>query len=548
MATYESLIMKRYQLIALSVLSGLVLSAGWPARGFPVLLFIGIVPLLFVEDYLLLRRDDHRFSAFSAFLYAFPAFLVWNVLTTWWIYNSTDVGAILAFLLNSTFMSIVFLLFHVTRRSLKNSDRGYIVIIAYWMTFEFIHLRWEISWPWLNLGNGFDGWYKWIQWYEWTGTFGGTLWILAVNILFFKIIKSFIQWRRWTPGLIRSSVLTAGLIILPVIVSLILYSSYHEKSDPVDVVVVQPNLDPYSEQYGLDPGVVTKRVLELTEEKTDSAVAFVVCPESAIQDIPLYEDRIKFSRSYRLIMNYIKKFPDMHFVIGASTYRIFKKNEPLTHTARKFADTSLYYDAYNTAILINPDSSFQLYHKSRLTPGVEIMPYSQYLKFLEKMAIDLGGTVGSLGTDKERRPFSIPSLHLKVAPVICYESAYGEFCARFVRNGANLFFIITNDGWWGDTPGHRQHLTFASLRAIETRRSIARSANTGISAFINQRGDIMQPTPYWVQAVIRQDINANSGETFYVKYGDYLGRIAVFLTVIFLLITIMIGILRVKKR
>ena len=83
-----------------------------------------------------------------------------------------------------------------------------------------------------------------------------------------------------------------------------------------------------------------------------------------------------------------------------------------------------------------------------------------------------------------------------MAPVICYESVYGEYSTGYIKKGAQAIFIMTNDGWWDNTAGHRQHLYFASLRAIEARRAIARSANTGISAFVNQRGDILQPTRY----------------------------------------------------
>jgi apolipoprotein N-acyltransferase len=109
---------------------------------------------------------------------------------------------------------------------------------------------------------------------------------------------------------------------------------------------------------------------------------------------------------------------------------------------------------------------------------------------------------------------------------------------QYIRKGANLIFVITNDGWWGNTPGHRQHFTFSKMRAIETRRSVARSANTGISAFIDQRGDVYQATEYWVPAVIRQTINANDEITFYVKYGDYIARLSAFVAVFLVLIAI----------
>ena len=122
-----------------------------------------------------------------------------------------------------------------------------------------------------------------------------------------------------------------------------------------------------------------------------------------------------------------------------------------------------------------------------------------------------------------------------MAPVICYESIFGEYVTGYVQKGAELIFIITNDGWWKNTPGYKQHMSFARLRAIETRRSIARSANTGISCFINQRGDVSQPTGWWVDAAIKGTINANDEITFYVKYGDYIARISLFVSALLLL-------------
>jgi apolipoprotein N-acyltransferase len=165
------------------------------------------------------------------------------------------------------------------------------------------------------------------------------------------------------------------------------------------------------------------------------------------------------------------------------------------------------------------------------------MPYLNVFPFLKKFAIDLGGTTGSLGVNPDQTPFMVNE-NLKIAPVICYESVYGEFLNRFIENGANVIFVITNDGWWGNTAGHRQHLFFSVVRAIETRRSIARSANTGISCFINQRGDISQRTEYWKPAAIRQKINTNDKITFYVKYGDYIGRIFLLVAVVFALLTV----------
>jgi apolipoprotein N-acyltransferase len=127
---------------------------------------------------------------------------------------------------------------------------------------------------------------------------------------------------------------------------------------------------------------------------------------------------------------------------------------------------------------------------------------------------------------------------VRVATVICYESVYGEFVTGYVKKGANLIFVLTNDGWWGDTPGYHQHNAFSSIRAIETRRSVARSANTGISSFINQRGEVLQKLSWWQRGAIKDTINANDSITFYVKYGDYIGRVARFFSLLVVLLLV----------
>ena len=188
--------MKRYQLLLLALTSGLILSFGWPAHGFAPLLFLGFVPLLLLENHFWENRADN--SRFSIFWYCFPVFAIWNLLTTYWIYNSTLEGAIAAIFLNSLFMTMVFTLFHITRRILKSGIQSYLALIAFWLSFEYLHLHWDLNWPWLNLGNGFANYHRWIQWYEYTGTFGGSLWILVVNIFIFIAVRDLLKTR--SPG------------------------------------------------------------------------------------------------------------------------------------------------------------------------------------------------------------------------------------------------------------------------------------------------------------------------------------------------------------
>jgi len=534
--------MKRIYKILLSLLSGFLLTAGWPERGFPFLLFFGFVPLLVVEYEQWKNRENNHASGIIP--YILLSISVWVLLTTWWVYISTPVGIIATILVNTSLVGGAFFLFHISHRRLSGVSAAYTALIGYILTAEFIHLRWDLNFPWLNLGHGFAAYPKLIQWYEYTGVFGGSFWILLVNILLFFFVRDRIILKMCSRKIGMRMAGTILLIIIPMAISIGMYYRYTEKINPVDVVVVQPNIDPYNEQFDVEPMVVLERMLALAADKADSLTDFAVFPESAIQEY-VFEDQIEHSPSIARIREFNRRYDRMNVLTGISSRKIFEPGETLSPSARKFSNADRYYDSYNTALYVSHDSTIHLYHKSKLTPGVELMPYLDVLPFLKKFAIDLGGTTGSLGVNPDQTPFVISS-KLKVAPCICYESVYGEFMNRFIVNGANVIFVITNDGWWGNTPGHRQHNLFSVIRAIETRRSIARSANTGISCFISQRGDITQRTSYWVPAAIRQTINANDKITFYVKYGDYIGRIFILVSGLFLLLTISAS-LRKKK-
>jgi len=523
----------------LPVISGLLLALSWPENGFPVLLFLAFVPLLILED---LKRKDPGITRISIYWMVFPAFFIWNALTTWWIYNSTLFGAAVAVLLNSFMQSLMFWLFYFTRKSMKRGDNGYIALVFFWIAFEFIHHHWDLNWPWMSLGNGFAAWPQWIQWYEYTGMFGGSLWILLVNILVYKsLVLTFAK----GPKLLKSWILTCLIIVIPLAVSLVMYYTYHEKSNPVTVVSVQPNLDPYTEQYELSSFDVINKASELALQKMDALTDFVIFPESMVQPNFVSNSRIwendilSHPTISQFKSNLLSRFPEAKIIAGYSTSRYYTQGEEIPFTARPFSSGDEYYDNLNTAIYITKNPEVQLYHKSKLTPGVELMPFPWLLKPLGDIAIDLGGTTGQLGIDEERIPFNVND-SVKIAPVICYESVYGEFVNGFIKNGANAIFIITNDGWWGNTAGHRQHMLFSVIRSIETRRSIARSANTGISCFVNQRGDISQRTEYWEPAVISSDINLNDKITFYVRYGDYIARGCTIGAVLLLIISLML--------
>jgi apolipoprotein N-acyltransferase len=167
-------------------------------------------------------------------------------------------------------------------------------------------------------------------------------------------------------------------------------------------------------------------------------------------------------------------------------------------------------------------------------------------RFISRILPDLGGTKWGYGIQSERICFEHSVTSMKIAPIICYESVFGEFVTDYVKKGAQALFIITNDGWWKNTNGYKQHLYFASLRAIETRRPVARAANTGISCIIDIRGKRIQETGWWTRSVIRGRVYPETRITTYVRYGDLLLLISAFLSGI-IIIVVFIGMPILKK-
>ena len=348
---------------------------------------------------------------------------------------------------------------------------------------------------WLNLGNVFSMRPSWVQWYEYTGAFGGTLWIWLVNISLFNFIKS-IRRKNYIHGFGLRYLSAAGLlIVIPIVISLLIKKPQRNDIGK-NVVVVQPNIDPYNFKFASGSfGDQLNTLLELSDQAIDSNTVLLLWPETAIS-VPIDENYIKQDPVMQEIRLFLEKHPNLKLISGLDSYRFLRKNEQITATARLYLPDSLYYDQYNAAIVFDHTNEFSIYHKSKLVPGVEIMPYPAVFKFLEKLVIDLGGTSGSLGRMSKSFVFKIDD-EITAAPIICYESVFGELTSGIINKGANLITIITNDGWWGSTDGYKQHFHYACLRAIENRKEVVRSANTGISAYISADGKVLKQTSYW---------------------------------------------------
>ncbi len=465
--------------------------------------------------------------------------LIWNAGTTWWIWNSTAPGAIGAIIANSFLMSIPLWGFHIFKSKYGNKI-GYVSFVVFWLSFEYIHLNWQLSWPWLTLGNVFATRTNWVQWYEFTGVGGGSLWVLAGNIMVLLLIIN-------AKGSKRNSIalVTVLTFLLPLVLSYIIHPKNTNVSAGTNVIIVQPNIDPYSEKFDVaTTDAQIQKLIALSEQHIDTNTRLVLWPETALP-VAVMQDEVQQNSHYSPVFNFVNRHPDLTLQTGIETFKNYGTKKA-TNTARKNESDGSYYDAFNAAVSIRAGEPLQFYNKSKLVPGVETLP--DFMFWMGAIFEKFGGTAGGYGHDKEAFAFKTKGNPYITAPIICYESIYGEYITQYIHKGANLLTIMTNDGWWANTSGHRQHLQYARLRAIETRKWIARSANTGISAVINSNGDLIDTRPWNTAAAIKYSIPAIVGETFYVQHGALIYSLAILLLIILLGYHLILTIKRLKLR
>lgn len=557
----------RARIATWSALSGLLWALAWPAvGGFTFLAFVAWLPLLHAERLHEERTTDRKRSFMP---YVWLAVFLWNALTSWWFFGVSEplgtrlVSGLAPMTVNSLLMLVPWWLKRVTRR-IAGPMPANLAFIIFWLAFERLHHGWDLQWPWFSLGNVFGTQPHWIQWYEVTGMLGGSLWVLLVT---FFIDRAILQFRVSRRALLRAASMAAFLLIVPPSISIWRFNTIRtDDGIAVEAVVVQPNIDPYTEKFGgVDAMEQLERMLALAADAMTDSTALVVMPETALQEgayldmngpVPVYhglwENAIDGARSTKRLEIFQEQHPNAALLTGMSADLLYPKGEDPPPSARPlFNEEGLppgeqrWYEAYNAALFLPAKGLVEVYNKSKLVAGVEAMPFEEVLGYLGDFAVDLGGVSGSLGTQEEREVLVDPASGLKVVPAICYESVFGEHVAAHVRNGGNLIAVITNDAWWGDSPGYRQHLTFSTIRAIETRRDVVRSANTGISCFVDRKGVIHSPTAWWVPTAERRTVHLNDELTFFVRHGDLIGRTAMLLA---LLILPTLLVLRIRQK
>jgi len=496
----------------LMISAGILLGISYPPLPLPFLIFPAFL--------LIFRIVDLADSPRSAAYWVYPAFLIWNIIATYWLTMATVAGGVAAIIANSAVMCIPIMLQYKMQR--KNLRPWLIALFqtAFWLSFEFLHHQWDLAWPWLTIGNAWSNAPALVQYISVTGVWGISFWVVFSTALGYQVIKKSDSLSRFA-GI-------AVLLLFPVWSAVITLFEHPTQPQRVqDTVVVQPNFDSYHPNGGFKSArKAHDHLLQLTDSVRTDETELVVWPENAIQS------RIANINSYSNASTNTKKLLSEKSqqwdtsILTGTTFYDFYQDTPKPRLLYQHSQGQ--FLPFNAALAFYPDSTTDLYRKHNLVPIVERVPFVHFLN-----AVDVFGWVNwahnqGYGKGHNLDAFTIGGT--TTPALICYDSVFPSWTRKYVKNGAGYLTIITNDGWWGNTSGHLQHFAYARLRAIELDRWIIRSANNGISGIIATDGSIKVETPYWQKTAFRYDVPVLTSRTLYTILGDWLPAIMLILS------------------
>jgi apolipoprotein N-acyltransferase len=486
------------------VVSGVLLGLSFPSYPFirlELLAWIALAPLL------LSLRHVEQFGELLRRIYLTT--LLFCVISLWWVSLATLSGGVLTVVMQACFMTVPLMFFYAIKK-MAGYRFALVALPFLWVAWEWLYMQQELSFGWLTLGNSQANLTSMIQYADITGVWGISFWLLWFNVLFLIALTSNQQERH------RLIVIMIAMVITPLLYAWYLSSAEKNashKADSLRVTLVQPNIDPH-EPYEINS------VMEHYNRMSSDAIRLnkpdlVIWPETAILFSlldPLYATELSQLRSS----------------IQQWQTAILSGCIDTAHGGNQL------YSLYNASILLDPSGGVQTYHKIHLVPFGERVPYIDYLPSLGELSFALSGIRGwEKGDETTVMKLSSPNGEIAFANIICYESIFPSFVAEFVRKGARMLTLITNDGWYATSYGPYQHLAIGRLRCIENRRAMARCANTGVTVVFDKFGRTLAEIPWWQQQTLSADVPLSSELTFYTRYPDVLPKSAVGVSALF---------------
>lgn len=515
----------------LLALSGVILGLAYPPN--PVGLFgsIGLVPLLVA-----LERAE---STKKFFRWSYSSLLLFSALSTWWVGSwqaKADpflmISCILLVLIHPLFFVVPLLIYRAVRR--RTSLLFALAFLPFlWCGGEYLHTLGDASYPWLTLGNTQTYNLYFVQFIEFTGVWGLSFVLMVHNVAFTAMVFALDGVARDQAKIFRiCSTLLAVTLVLPFLYGFYVLGQDHPSPPErvAMVTIVQPNVDPWDKWKTTD----TTDHIRLNSDLSRLSVKGLTPPdlflwsENAIPYPFTAPDNVGRKAQVQRAVDSL----GVPVLTGFPDYREYNTStHPAPPSAKIYprarpdggVDT-ISYDHFNSAGLIVPGKGIVgAYHKMQLVPFGERIPFVDNVPWLMS-ALSWNVGISTWGKGEEIVTFSLPlrdATSTRVATVICFESVYPNIVREFVAQGAEFLTVITNDGWYMGTPGPRQHERFAQLRAIETRRAVARSANTGISCFINPYGQITGETSENRATTLTGGVELRRDLTIYVRWGDW---------------------------
>jgi len=503
-----------YKNIVLAVLSGILLTAAFPRIGFDFFAWFALVPLI-----LAINKTNTVFitGCLAGFIHQIS--LVYWLVTAMHVYGNLPViSSVPLLILLCMYLSVFTGIFCVLLKRLCRKPWHLIWAPFFWVALEYARSLTQFAFPWELLGYSQYLKLPLIQIADITGVYGISWLIVLFNvaIVCFLLYTTQQSWNQLEVSnrlvyvflgcviLCFVAFLTYGLGRMHAMNQIIQTSQKHMK-----VGVVQGNINQavkWDEKFRKQ--TIHKYIhSSLSEKHHDSDL--IVWPETAV---PIYiQQETALSQKLKAFINN----QTAALLIGGLRY----DRSEIGH-----------WQFYNSAFLLVPQkSTWQTYDKSHLVPYGEYIPFQTVFPFLKKFVQGVGDF--SEGTAIEPLQFE----QWSIGPQICYEILFPEISRQLVQKGADILVNITNDAWYGHSSAPYQHFSMIVFRAVENKRSLARSANTGISGFINPFGKIISSSEIFTDANLNVNLPVFNELTVYCQYGDVFAVLCCLVLIIMIL-------------
>lgn len=526
--------------IQASIATGLLLGLSFPPSPIGWISLVALVPLL-----LAMAKHPDSFRGKKAVGYFYVSMFLYHSITNWWVMSwqeKTDPylmasGAAL-WLFHPFFLMLPFLALSSIRRRLGLNIFLMTIPFAY-AGFEWLHGQTDVSYPWLTLGYSLID-TPMAQLAEFVGVYGLSFGIATVSTLItVAIVKPPKRTVFGAAALILSVSWIAAGWLCGSTEHLVAFSKSQSR---VNVALVQTSEDPWNkwsdprEQVRMHIAIVDSALS--AHDLAASSIDLVVWPETAIP-YPIFEPRF---RTDAVSLAQWADSSGFALLTGVADEVIYGPGEAPPSARRSQIDSTVLYDVYNAAAMLNPGSTEPLFHrKSMLTPFAERLPFADQLTFAMSW-IEWGVGISSWGKGRTRVPLPVvkgADTLASIAPIICIESIYPEVARDFVNNGADMLCVITNDAWYDGTWGPGQHFDIARMRAIEQRRFLIRCGMSGVTGIIHpsgekvtQKGSNIDPES---RGVATGEAVTRTNTTLYAEMGDVVPPAGLLMTFLLLI-------------